>query len=101
MVQISRLKNQRWWNVIERGSVKSVLRHIASGATVNAKDEDGTTPLMWALICRFPDIAKVLVERGADVNMKDKDGKTAIYYAQRNECKEFASLLKNTPSTRP
>ena len=68
MVQISRLKNQRWRDVIERGSVKSVLRHIASGATVNAKDENGKTPLMLAAMHGHSETAKVLIEAGADVN---------------------------------
>ena len=89
MVQISRLKNQRWRDVIERGSVKSVLRHIASGATINAKDEDGITPLMWALVCDFPDIAKVLVERGAKVNAKDKDGWTALMFCKNTDMLKF------------
>lgn len=93
MVQISRLKNQRWRDVIERGSVKSVLRHIASGATINAKDEDGITPLMWALVCDFPDIAKVLVEQGAKVNAKDKDGWTPLMLAAMFGHSETAKVL--------
>lgn len=82
MVQISRLKNQRWSDVIGRGGVKSVLRHIADGADINAKDEeDGATPLIRALQYDSATIAEALIERGAKVNARDKDGETALMIA--------------------
>ena len=51
---------------------------IASGAKINAKDDDGDTPLHMI----FPpslEIARLLVENGADVNAKDKEGWTALH----------------------
>ena len=42
---------------------------IDAGADVNAKNNDGKTPLHK---CNDADIAKLLIDAGADVNAKNK-----------------------------
>ena len=59
-------------------AVKALLR---KGAGVNAKDIEGRTALMFAVINRHADAVKVLLEHGADVNVKAGDGGTALMLA--------------------
>ena len=59
-------------------AVKALLR---KGAGVNAKDSEGRTALMFAVINRHADAVKVLLEHGADVNVKADDGGTALMLA--------------------
>jgi ankyrin repeat protein len=49
------------------------------GADINAHDDEGATPLMWAI----SDVAKArtLVERGADVNARSAHGRTPLMIA--------------------
>lgn len=49
------------------------------GADINAHDDEGTTPLMWAIA----DLAKArtLVERGAEVNARSAHGRTPLMIA--------------------
>ena len=56
----------------DRAQVEALIETDA--ALVNARDEDGRTPLHWA--ARGPDIAlaRLLVTRGADVNAVDARG---------------------------
>jgi len=56
---IERLTNNRY-----------VSELISKGADVNAKDEDGMTPLHWAASQGHKDIAELLIAKGADVNAK-------------------------------
>ena len=43
---------------------------IANGADVNAKDDDGSTPLHYAAHEGHKEIAELLIAKGADVNAK-------------------------------
>src|SRR5205814_251421 len=56
---------------------------IKVGANVNAPDNKGVTPLMWAIGKGDEelDLVKLLVLSGADINAKDGQGATALDYA--------------------
>ena len=60
-------------------TAKLLLEH---GAHVQARDERGMTPLMWAA-GSFGELQAVkwLLARGADVRARDKRGMTALQYA--------------------
>lgn len=55
-----------------------VERLLELGAAVNAKDNNGATPLHTV---RTPEIAQLLIAKGADVNAKDQDGRTPLHTA--------------------
>lgn len=52
---------------------------IAKGADVNARNDAGATPLLWAAA----DVAKarLLIESGADINARSLDGRTPLLVA--------------------
>jgi len=66
---------------------------IASGADVNAKDEDKKTPLYYAALNGNTDMVKVLLESGAEVNAKDEGGRTAYIIACDRGNIETANVL--------
>ena len=55
---------------------------IAKGADVNAKEEDGKTPLYYAVHWRSaPSLVELLIDKGADVNENYGNGKTPLHHA--------------------
>ena len=48
---------------------------------MNAKNEEGKTPLHRAVFCETLETVEALIEAGAMVNARDKEGKTPLYWA--------------------
>ena len=71
----------------------SALWLIANGADVNAKDEDGWTPLRLAAQENATETAALLLKNGAEVNAKDNDGWTPLHPAAESNATETAALL--------
>nr|XP_040130050.1 uveal autoantigen with coiled-coil domains and ankyrin repeats isoform X4 [Ictidomys tridecemlineatus] len=63
------------------------------GASVNAKDIDGRTPLVLATqMCR-PTICQLLIDRGADINSRDKQNRTALMLGCEYGCRDAVEIL--------
>lgn len=56
---------------------------LTAGANINARTNDGATPLMLAALSAKLRLVKFLIEKGADPALKDNKGKTAYDYALR------------------
>jgi hypothetical protein len=70
------------------------------GAMVNARDKDGTTALMEAVVARSHEAIKLLLAYGADPAPKDKFHKTALDWA--NElCEDCIAPLTMRPKAQP
>jgi ankyrin repeat protein len=52
-----------------------------NGASLNLKDPDGTTALIFAIINSHFDTAALLINKGADPNLADSTGMAALYAA--------------------
>ncbi|MHC4167917.1 MAG: ankyrin repeat domain-containing protein [Planctomycetota bacterium] len=83
------------------GHEKIVKALIARGAAINAKDDDGITPLAAAIDEAYPAeagtvhdrIIKLLVAHGADVTAKGESGMTALHWAVNTGQMDFAEQL--------
>ena len=70
---------------------------LEAGADVNAKNEDGLTPLMLA--ARYnsnPEILRALMEAGADVNAKSTDGTTWTLVKQEDSGSDGVVTLRRS-----
>jgi len=76
-----------------RGDREEVEDLIAAGADVNARDEEGKTPVFHALGCDQADVIKVLIDHEADVNLPDYSGRTPLHEAARKGRLEFLQIL--------
>src|SRR3989338_6985393 len=69
----------------ESGDVKEVGRQLIHGADVNAKSNDGATPLYFAAVTGNMDVAELLISNGAKVD--------TLYIAALLGQKDIAELL--------
>ncbi len=68
---------------------------ISKGANVNAKDTNGSTPLLLASEhCGQTPLVKALIKAGADVNAKAAGGATPLMMAEIMKCADTVKLLK-------
>jgi ankyrin repeat protein len=65
---------------------------IAKGADVNAKADDGMTPLHFAAT-GHKEIVELLIAESADVNAKAEEGWTPLHFAAMDGYKKIAELL--------
>ena len=79
------------WTAADEGNIEAVKYHIDAGADVNAKDEEGATPLHYAAT---KEITELLIANGADVNAKANGGITPLDYPMSNNDKKIADLLR-------
>ena len=71
-----------------------LLRHlVARGVDLNARDEDGYTPLMLAAKGNMDSICRLLVENGADV-LVERAGMTALNLAQESGANEAFRIIR-------
>ena len=77
-----------------QGELWAVKLHLDEGSDVNAKDEDGVTPLQYAAEGGYNEIVELLIDKGANVNAKDDDGATPLDVAIQFKEFETADLLR-------
>ena len=80
--------------VAARGNdIKAVQWLLANGAEVNAKNDNGWTPLHGAATKNASEAAAVLLANGAEVNAKRENGWTPLYLAAHENASEAAAVL--------
>ena len=89
------------WQKHDVNEVRSLLDR---GVNPNAKDDNGSTLIHYAVTNNQVDIARLLIDRGADVHAHyGKDGHTALHLAVLHQDGEMTKLLldkKTDPNTR-
>jgi hypothetical protein len=69
---------------------------VAAGGDVKAKDENASTPLLWAVQTGCsPAAVRALLEAGADPNAHAKAGATPLMFAEIFQRTEIAEILRN------
>lgn len=68
-------------NAVRRDDVAAVAAAAADAAAVNAPDDSGATPLMYAVLYSRPAVVDLLLERGAALNAANQFGSTALMWA--------------------
>ncbi|XP_062319718.1 fibronectin type 3 and ankyrin repeat domains protein 1 [Osmerus eperlanus] len=78
-------------------SVASLL--IRAGADVNARDKDGKTPLMVAVLNNHEELVQLLLDSGADHDVKNEFGSGAAEMAKAFGRENIINLLERKKST--
>ncbi|KAG0349102.1 hypothetical protein BG004_001927 [Podila humilis] len=73
--------------------VADILDNFRDWIDIEAQDEDGTTPLIYAACFGHVEIAFMLLEAGALVDARDKFGWTALVWATNNKHDNMVRLL--------
>jgi ankyrin repeat protein len=60
---------------------------------INARDIDGTTPLLLAIVIEKYEMAKILIEAGVDVNIGDNEDNTPLHMVSWDGNLEIVKLL--------
>lgn len=71
-------KNFELFRSAASGNVATTQQALDNGADVNAREEEGETPLMYAAVEGHRDVALLLISRGADVNALSNNHETAL-----------------------
>ncbi len=85
--------NKKLFDAVSGNRISEIEQLLKQGADVNAKTENGWTPLYCASNWNRIDIAKLLIENGADVNAQNKNGWTPLHEASYWDYVGIAKLL--------
>jgi len=66
---------------------------LDAGCDINAADNKGRAPLMYAAIFERHSVVNLLLKRGANINLKDHDGLSALDWAKKSGNEEIIRLL--------
>jgi cytohesin len=77
----------------ENGTARAVRAALDAGVDVNARNEQGETPLHRACIRNTSDVVTVLLEAGAIVDARDRTQATPLHNAAKRPIDEIAALL--------
>jgi ankyrin repeat protein len=95
-----------FYTALRANDLAGVNALLAGGSDVNAKDERGVTPLMYAAWVGSADAMKLLLDRGADPNATSGAGSTALMFSVTEMAKvrllieRGADVKKATPRGR-
>ena len=75
------------------GQTEAARELLASGADVNARNEQGLTPVMLAVLGGHLDTAVQLALSGADLTCRDAEGRTVLELAVMSANREVCCIL--------
>lgn len=75
------------------GDIEGIEKALESGASLEAKNERGSTALIVAAYSGKADAVEYLCARGANVNAQDNNGATALIHAAYYDLYDVAEVL--------
>ena len=90
---LTELDSQLLLEASENCDPAACARLLRQGAKVNARDEDGCTPLLWAVLAAKHEAVKLFLDAGAEVNCKNHDGETPLHWVAVTGEQPIARLL--------
>ena len=81
----------------EPNNIEKIKQLIKDGANVNVQDEEGYTPLYYAVVHNHDEIIKILVKAKANPNIENNDGYNVLFqalYEKKYELLQY--LLENS-----
>ena len=91
------------FDAAKTGNVTDAKKAIADDLDVNARDDEGMTPLLYAVWEGHREIVELLLANGADTSAKNPDGQTPLDLAIEYDDTEIIDLLRKhqEPETMP
>jgi hypothetical protein len=82
------------FKAIEQGDLGAVTKWLDKEANINARNREGNTPLIHAILCKRKDLIRALIDRGADVNERGTNNRSPLHHtAEMDEWDDIAELL--------
>jgi ankyrin repeat protein len=88
-----------WATLTQQSSKCAALLLKHSKLDINAVDDAGMTPLMWATYNNNPLVTEFLLGQGADCEEKDRDGMTAMHWAVHQDGVKCLEMLLQADHT--
>lgn len=88
------------FRAIENNDIIAVEHVLRDGANIEARETNGTTPLMKAAEHGSVPLVSLLLESGADVSTEDEQSETALIYAARGGWVHVVNLLVRLAGTK-
>lgn len=78
---------------IKKQDLGTVEKLLQNGENVNAQNEQGNTPLHYAVALNNADIAELLLSYGADMNIENAKGWSPLKIAQKKDVQQVTDVL--------
>lgn len=78
---------------IKKQDLGTVEKLLQNGEDVNAQNEQGNTPLHYAVALNNADIAELLLGYGADMNIENAKGWSPLKIAQKKDVQQVTDVL--------
>ena len=88
--ECGKLCDENWWPTATASDVQAELD---AGADVNARTENGYTPLHWAAGWGTAETVQLLIAAGADVNARTENGYTPLHWAAWKNAETTEALI--------
>jgi len=86
-------RDSRLFLAASEGDVETVKSLIDAGENVNARDEEGETPLMYAAVRAQTQVVPLLLRKGAQIDAVSVNGETALDRAASAGCTAVVRML--------